>query len=230
MPFAGFFLGRLFGVPVTMDLWFILTVGMFSYFSFVRAGEVVGIATAIALILTVLLHELGHGIAARLTGMSSVRIHLTALGGFCAYEGQRSPGRGLIISVAGVTVNFLIAAAAFGYLYLGERGSLPPAVFSVHREDFGWLLNILLSQLFIWNLVLGIFNSLPLWPLDGGRALFEIFGLTRMRVRTAKRITFGVSVAAAVAALGGMHSFGLQPLFLIIMLMLLLSIAYRDLL
>ena len=99
-------------------------------------------------------HELGHYAAVRLQGGSVRGLHLTISGGEMPLD-QRHPltyAGELIAILAGPAANLLLALAA---LRLGSG-----------REE-GWLLAGL-------SLCLGWFNLLPVWPLDGGRALMLI--------------------------------------------------------
>ena len=169
-------------------------------------------ATALALFLTILPHEFGHAVAARVTGMQGVHIHLSALGGFCAYDPRSSThAKGLLISLSGVTVNFFIAALCFGYFSLIDQVALPNWLYSNEREQIGWLVALLMSDLLRWNIVLGIFNLLPIWPLDGGRALYELLSWPgKIKQRSVKRFVFGASVVSAigiVALLAANHCF-----------------------
>ncbi len=108
----------------------------------------------------VLLHELGHLASARLLHVPVTSVVLWPLGGFTAV--RLPPGRfgaELLIALAGPAVHLLIALA-LGALGLG---GIPPNARG-GRWDLGataWLLNLLL----------GAFNLLPIFPMDGGRVL-----------------------------------------------------------
>lgn len=96
------------------------------------------------------LHEVGHYAAVRLLGGDILRFRLTAVGGEMTLDRRRtlSYGRELISILAGPGVN--LAAACFAARWGGG--------------EVGWLLTGL-------NLSLGLFNLMPVCPLDGGRAL-----------------------------------------------------------
>jgi Zn-dependent protease len=91
-------------------------------------------------------------------------------------------------------------------------------------------LRFLLGWFWMWNLWLGIFNSLPIFPLDGGQMALSI---SRMlgREHTARRFTLGLSFVTAFVAVGAymVMSPGNLPIFLILMVMFLLYTAYREL-
>jgi Zn-dependent protease len=94
-------------------------------------------------------------------GIGVRRILLMPIGGMAEFdEIPRQPGRELLITLAGPAVNFVIA----GLLWV----LLPPAVSSdpetMTLVEFG---HVLLQ----WNLLMGCFNLLPAFPMDGGRIL-----------------------------------------------------------
>jgi len=104
----------------------------------------------------VLLHELGHLAAARLLRVPVTAVVLWPMGGFTAV--RLSPGRfraELGIALAGPSVNLLLAL-----LIAGLGGWEGPGARWRPEVVFGWL-----------NLLLGLFNLLPVFPMDGGRIL-----------------------------------------------------------
>jgi Zn-dependent protease len=147
------------------------------------AYALAGAVTAVALLIGVLLHELGHAVVARRAGMQVDGITLSWMGGVTRIEGDaRSPfaefgiaGIGPLVSLAvgGVLwiVRMLAVAAHGGHLVVSA---------------LGWLAII--------NVVLAIFNLLPAAPLDGGRVLHSIvWAVTRDRWR-ATRVASGAGV------------------------------------
>lgn len=114
----------------------------------------------IILFLSVLLHEFGHALVARKLGYRPVNITLFALGGLARIEGNlRNSGfKEAIYSVAGPLVNFIIAGIIFIFYTIFPT--------------------LAASEILIWtfraNLILGIFNMLPIFPLDGGHILRSI--------------------------------------------------------
>jgi Zn-dependent protease len=93
-------------------------------------------------------------------GIGVRRILLMPIGGMAEFDGiPRQPSRELLITLAGPAVNFVIAGVLwFHARTLGE-------VVLLHSADG------LLYQVFIANLVMGCFNLLPAFPMDGGRIL-----------------------------------------------------------
>lgn len=168
-------------------------------------------------ILTILLHELGHAVVALAQGMMGVSITLSALGGYCSYSGDRHPYREFLISLTGPVTNLFLGWIC--YLINGN----------VVIEDA--LLRFFLQQMQFWNIFLGCLNLIPIYPLDGGQVTLS---LCRMFARTesfARSFTLHLSVIAAVVALAGLIAYrqGDFPVFSLVLVMLLLVTAFRDL-
>lgn len=118
----------------------------------------------VALFVSVLFHELGHVVVARLFGISTSSITLYPIGGVSKLEKQPTPKQEVFISLAGPLVNLIIGGAIFAYL-------------AAHN----WVLNAeqmanlsegnLLQRIAVGNLILAGFNLIPAFPMDGGRAL-----------------------------------------------------------
>jgi Zn-dependent protease len=122
----------------------------------------------LCLLLSVLLHEVGHAVVARHYGIRVRALKLEVLGGYTEMENDSPhPRADLAVSLVGPIVSGVIGAAALaGYL------SLPR----------GTVVSQLAFQLAWANLVVAIFNALPGLPLDGGRAVRAIvWGVTGNR-------------------------------------------------
>ncbi|WP_432995558.1 M50 family metallopeptidase [Dactylosporangium sp. CA-233914] len=120
-------------------------------------GLAVGFGFVVCLLVSVLLHELGHAVTSRRSGIGVRGITLEMLGGYTEMEREAPrPGVELYVSLAGPVVSLvlgLLAAAAAAVL---PRGGI--------AETFAF-------QLALSNIVVAVFNALPGLPLDGGRAL-----------------------------------------------------------
>jgi len=163
-------LGRVAGIDVYVHATFLL---VFLWALFSRRAEAV---SSIMLILSVfgcvLLHEFGHALMARRFGIETEDITLYPIGGVARLRRlPRAPGAELLITLAGPAVNFAIAAAL---LCLAWVGAFELSVGSI----FGNLLVV--------NLLLGAFNLVPAFPMDGGRILRAILSgfLGRARATT----------------------------------------------
>lgn len=161
----GLSLGRLWGIPIVLAWsWFIIAVFVVMVFgpqvgrAFPGIGlGAYGVALSYALLLaaSVLVHELAHALSARVFGWPTARIVLNLWGGHTQFEHfNASPGRSLIVALAGPAANFLLALGGWLVLPLFEPQSV----------------GRLLADIFIWaNLLVAVFNVLPGLPLDGGR-------------------------------------------------------------
>jgi membrane-associated protease RseP (regulator of RpoE activity) len=207
-----FYLGHFGRVPVYLRIdVLILAVLVFT----IQAPLVNRLIYLGVILLTVLLHELGHAAVATARGMHGVRVVITGMGGFCTYSGLPDPGRELTISVAGPLMNFTLAG--FAWLAL-EHLQLPnPLVY------------LAVYMFFKVNLYLGILNSLPIYPFDGGQALLSALKL-RLSPRRAGGIVLTTSFVTAIIALGAATWwFGDIPWILVIFVFLSLFQASRDL-
>lgn len=109
----------------------------------------------------VLLHELGHSIAAKKSNVEVKEILLMALGGAAVIKEINNPKKELIITIAGPAVNVVLIALSAASL-----------AFSL-GEDGGTWVGLILAL----NLVILVFNILPVYPMDGGRILNAILSL-----------------------------------------------------
>ncbi|GGF34262.1 peptidase M50 [Marmoricola endophyticus] len=119
---------------------------------------VAGVAFAVLLYASVLLHEASHAVAARRFGLPVRSITLHFLGGVTELGGEaRTPRAELVIAVVGPLTSLLVGAAALLSL-------------TVVGPDAG-LLRMALEALAVANLAVGVLNLVPGLPLDGGRVL-----------------------------------------------------------
>ena len=176
------------------------------------------VVVLMAFLIAVLVHESGHAILARAQGMVGVSITLAAFGGSCSYHGDRQPKRELPIILAGCAFNLL---TALGLWLAGQH--------LVDISQFDPLIRQFALMLFWFSLVLGLFNLLPIYPLDGGQATLAISRLVARNDANARRFTLSMSVAGAIGAvaiLGALQMIGIFTFFILAMLMM---AAFRDL-
>ncbi len=136
---------------------------------------VVGFISAILLFVSVLLHELAHSLVARRRGVPVKNITLFIFGGVSNIEQEpKSPGVEFQITVVGPLTSILIGVVCF-LLWLPLRVTNSP-------------LEGILFYLAVTNLLLGVFNLIPGFPLDGGRVLRSIIWKITGSLRQATRI------------------------------------------
>lgn len=138
-----------------------------------------GAISAILLFVTVLLHELAHSITARSLGLPVNSITLFLLGGVSNLTREPdSPRTELLVAIAG-PITSLVLAGIFYVLHAGLTG-LPAEVSAI----LGYLASV--------NLLLGIFNLIPGFPLDGGRIFRAIVWMFTHNLRRATHIASNV--------------------------------------
>ena len=122
-----------------------------------------GGVAALLLFLSVLLHELGHSLVALRYHIPIGQITLFIFGGVAQMRKEPPhPRAEFLIAIAGPVVSFLLAAFSIGFVALLEW--LPGETPVQGLAALGALLGMVNTQL-------GLFNLLPGFPLDGGRAL-----------------------------------------------------------
>ena len=136
---------------------------------------IVSFIAALLLFVSVLLHELAHSLVARARGLSVKSIVLFIFGGVSNIEQEPgSPGIEFQMAFVGPLVSLLIGGLCF-LLVIPLRRSQSP-------------LEAILGYLAVTNILLGIFNLIPGFPLDGGRVLRSIVWKISGSLRTATRV------------------------------------------
>ena len=165
---SGIRIGRLFGIDIAIHpSWFIILVvitwslatGVFpnAYRWSSATYWVVAVIAALLLFASVLLHELAHSLVAEREGIPVKSIVLFLMGGVSNIEREpASPGREAVMAGAGPLTSLVLGGALYA---LGRLVQSPETV----RATLLYLGGI--------NLLLGVFNLLPGFPLDGGRVL-----------------------------------------------------------
>ncbi len=143
---------------------------------------------AVALLASVLLHELAHALAARRFGFPVIGITLWAFGGYTSYRPVRdTPGREAAIAASGPAATLVLAIAA----WIGWQ-QIPGTT----------MLADILAAIALANALVAVFNMLPGLPLDGGGVLSAgVWALTKSKTRGQRFAAFaGMVLAALVVA------------------------------
>lgn len=156
---------------------------------------IVSLIAAVLLFVSVLLHELAHSVVARARGLPVKNIILFIFGGVSNLQQEpQSPGVEFQMAVVGPVVSLLIGGLSL-LLFVALRGSSAQ-------------LAAILGYLGITNLLLGVFNLIPGFPLDGGRVLRSIIWKITGNLRRATRIASVVGqVIAYLFILWGIWTF-----------------------
>ncbi|MFW6449044.1 MAG: CBS domain-containing protein, partial [Halobacteriota archaeon] len=188
--FKSFRIGSVFGIPLRLDVTFLLVLPLFAWIIGSQIGELVdlldplvpvaldadplvggsthwlvGLAAAVGLFASVVLHELGHSLVAIRYGFPIDSITLWIFGGIAQLTDMPEDWRQeLLIALAGPAVSVGVGAVAFAGLYAVTG---PPVA------------TFLLAYLAVMNVALAAFNMLPAFPMDGGRVLRALLARTR---------------------------------------------------
>jgi len=180
----GIRLGRIAGVLVTMDwsllivfalITFALSVGPLPAWHPDWGGLMVfatAVSAAVLFIASILAHELSHAIVGRRLGIDVRHITLFVFGGMAHMENEpRSWGAELAMAIAGPVTSILLGILFF---YLAGVAAGPGAMDT--QDPMAALAKMgPVATVFIWlgpvNILVGLFNMVPGFPLDGGRVL-----------------------------------------------------------
>lgn len=202
-------LGRVFGIEISIDpswlvIFFLFGWSFYSQFVSVFADAsrptlvVAAAITATVFFGSVLVHELSHSLVARRLGIGVEGITLFLFGGVSKMKMEAPrPRDEFLIAVVGPLSSIAIAGVLWGVVAAGGDFLSPIVLQAV--GSLGWL-----------NLLLGVFNLLPGFPLDGGRVLRSILwarsGSLVKATRGAARV--GTFIAMALIAVGLFAVFG----------------------
>ncbi|MDP3157413.1 MAG: site-2 protease family protein [Archangium sp.] len=154
---------------------------------------------------SVLLHELGHALVARTFGLKTREISLTPMGGFSNIdEMPETPKVQLFVVLSGPAVSLLLSALFFG-ASAATVGISPMRAYD--DPDASQV-----TQLAWFNLILGVYNLLPIFPMDGGRALRAVLAWFMPYVRATHYASRVAQLLSIVLAIAGLH-YG--PIFLL---------------
>ena len=213
---------NVFGIPVYLDLSLIILLVMFvsgSHFF-------MGLACALALAVSITLHELGHALTARVFGYQTRDITLSLLGGCASLVGMpHKAWQEFLTAIAGPAVSFALSFAGIAGLWaVSAEGGFSAAlqeVLSVALDTFGitvdWGAKLyvsvklkqvagMLGYFAVMNLVLGVFNLLPGFPMDGGRIFRSALRIFTTRVKATYAAMVVGRVFAVLLALWGVHA------------------------
>ena len=194
---------RLFGIPIRIHpfFWIIgLLLGM--------NNDVKGmIVWLVALLLCILVHELGHALVLRAFGVYSW-ITLYGMGGLASYDpaqarSVRADGtlKQILISAAGPGAGFLLASLVFGGVFLKAAftdNALAPQVGAAGPDYLAMFIYYVLFICVGW----GIVNLLPVYPLDGGQIAREIMLRILPRTGIHHSLMLSIFTGGGIALIG----------------------------
>lgn len=220
---GGLRLGRIKGIEVAAD-WSLLIIfvlitlslgaGLFPAWHPEWSGLLVwltAIAAALAFFASVLLHELSHALVGRANGIEIRRITLFMFGGMAHMENEPPSWRAeLGMAIVGPLTSLALGVS---FLWIGSWITGPLELDPDHpRQALAQLgpLASLLAWLGPVNIVLGLFNLIPGFPLDGGRVLRallwgasgDLVGATRRASRAGQFFAWMLMAAGFMMILG----------------------------
>ena len=195
-----------------MHATFLLLVGFVLWKYYQERGSwsaaLLGLGFVLLLFGIVVLHELGHALAARRYGIKTKDITLLPIGGLARLERiPEDPKQELVVALAGPAVNIALALVFFLIL-------LVQAGFAAASNMRGIGQNLFVS-LFWVNVFLAGFNLLPAFPMDGGRVLRALLALRINRVRATEIAASVGQIMAVIFAIWGLQS---NPMLVLIAL------------
>jgi Zn-dependent protease len=226
-------LGRVAGIPVRLHwsvtllaLWVLAPALAHPATWLLEAAYAAALLAA--LIGCVVLHELGHSLAARQLGVGVRDITLLPFGGMARLEvtpGRGAPGDATAIALAGPAVSGALSLLLLPLAWIASgAGQVGPAALLRAWGQPG--LAGFLTTLWLANLLLAGLNLLPVMPLDGGRALRAALA-PAVGERAALRL--GASLGVLLAIIGGAIGLWLAQWWLAAPAALLGAVAARQL-
>jgi len=188
-------IGRIAGIRVELHFTFLLFIGWIAISRGLLTGQpgqaIIAVVTLLLVFACVLLHELGHALAARRYGIPTRDITLLPIGGVARLARMPDkPSQEIVVAIAGPLVNVAIAA-----------------VLAVFVRPMGRSVEDLLATggipetLLVVNVVMILFNMIPAFPMDGGRVLRALLA---MRMGYSRATSVAARVGQGIAILFGM--------------------------
>ncbi len=177
-----------FGIPVYLDVSLIFLLLVFA----TDGGPfILSMACALMLLVSITAHEPGHALTARLFGYGTRDITLSLLGGCASLIAlPRKAWQELLTAIAGPAVSFAISGLAY----------LSLLFIPMDR----WTAALLFYTMWM-NLMLGAFNLLPGFPMDGGRVFRSLMRAFMSRTRATYIAMIVGRGVAILLGLWGLH-------------------------
>ena len=222
----GFGIGRLFGINIRVDWSWLLIFALVSWSLSATFGQIHSewsvamrwrMATLAALLffISVLAHELAHSLAALARGVPVQGITLFMFGGVSNIQREpSSPAEELVITIVGPLTSLFLGAV---FLVIGAGGYVIDGTINASSLLARLQpLNTILAWLGSVNIMVGFFNLIPAFPLDGGRIIRALIWMVSRNVRSATRWAslLGQGIAWTMILAGLSMMFGVNvPVF-----------------
>ena len=224
----GFRIGKIFGINIHIDWSWLLIFGLVSWSLASTFGQLhtewtglmqwgIALSAALLFFMSVLAHELAHSLVARSRGVPVRNITLFMFGGVSNIQRDpSSPVDELLVTIVGPLTSFLLGAIFLilgtGSFALANMNLMNASTMVSQLGPFGTILLWLGSV----NILVGLFNLIPGFPLDGGRIVRSIlWGITdNLQKATRWASWMGQAVAWALIFAGMAMLFGARIPFL----------------
>ena len=166
--------GEIKGIEINLHLSVLIIVGLVGYYAanlyYSLTGIfsipdfiIIGLINGLIILGSIIAHELMHSILSLRDGLGVSKIDLYMFGGVSNIEEEpKTPKSEMRISIVGPGISLLIGGIFLGFYYI------PLTFFEL---TFPALISLTLWYSGLTNLVLGLFNLIPAFPMDGGRIL-----------------------------------------------------------
>ncbi len=218
-----FRLGRVSGIDIHVNWSWLLILGLVSWSLSLTFGQVhnewpvnlrwgMALLAAILFFFSVLAHELAHSLVALARGVPVANITLFLFGGVSNMQREpSSPAEEMVITIVGPLMSLFLGAACLvigaGEVAIDTGSLLSPAILTQLQP-----VNTTLAWLGSVNIMIGLFNLIPAFPLDGGRMVRSLIwaALKDMRRSTRWATWLGQAIAWAMIAAGAAMVLGVK--------------------
>ncbi len=196
---SSFKIFSIFGIPIELHISFLALMLIIYIIAILNIIPAINVLTAVLITLifvTVVLHELSHSYFAKRYGIKIERIVLLPIGGVSEMEEiPKDPAQELRIALAGPVANLVIAGFSF-------------LILLIFKSSLSTVLIGALYYFILVNLLLGLFNLLPAFPMDGGRILRAFLAERMSFIKATKTAaTIGKQLAIIMAIIGVFFNF-----------------------
>jgi Zn-dependent protease/predicted transcriptional regulator len=216
---GAFKLGSISGIGIFIHWSFSLLIAYIVYSNYKNGQNTSEILWSVLFVLsifmTVLLHELGHALAAKRYNINTKRITLLPIGGLAELETiPEKPMEELVVALAGPLVNLgfaFLTSLIIEFPSLENMASMLTGV--INSQNF--LLNF-----FLVNLWLVLFNLIPAFPMDGGRVLRALLAF---KLRREKATLIAARIGQFIAIIFIFIGFSSSPALILIGIFILIG-------
>lgn len=179
-------IAKILGIEVSLHWSFLLILGWFTFAS-VFGPPLISLIIALILFGIILLHEFGHALMGKLVGYKADKININMLGGIAFVDSEEKQSnlkwwKEFLVIFFGPLVNILILIfmPIIGTFLEYNNAEIFYKILQGPTPDYN-MINVfgtteyIFHYVFFLNLILLVFNMLPIYPLDGGQILHSLF-------------------------------------------------------